>query len=165
MRSTVLSLLGALQLVSCGGSTPPVTVVGTASDIQALSGTWYGDYSSPITGRSGSILFELRAAGDSAFGRVVMTPHGATGALAPWRDARMPQSTAPTELTIRFVRITNERITGSLTPYADPSSGEPLFTVFEGQAAGDTISGTFTTRSGPGPDHPTGQWRVVRSRR
>ena len=91
MRSTVLSLLGALQLVSCGGSTPPVTVVGTASDIQALSGTWYGDYSSPITGRSGSILFELRAAGDSAFGRVVMTPHGATGALAPWRDARMPQ--------------------------------------------------------------------------
>ena len=163
-RAPILASLLTALLASCGGSRPPVTVVGPASDIRALAGAWFGDYSSPITGRTGSIVFELRAAGDSAFGHVVITPRGAPGPLAPWRDNRIPQSSAPTELTIRFVRISGGRVTGSLTPYADPSTGEPLFTAFEGRMAGDTISGTYTTRPGSGPDTPTGQWRVVLSR-
>lgn len=171
MQSTLKSrggLLGpvlAAVLASCGGTAPPVTVVGPARDLQALAGTWFGDYASPVTGRTGSILFELRANTDSAFGSVVMTPRGAPGPLAPWRDPRTPQSSAPpTQLTIRFVRVTGGHVTGSLTPYADPVSGEPLSTAFEGQMAGDTISGTFTTRPGGGADTPTGRWRVVRSR-
>jgi len=39
-----------------------------------LTGEWAGDYSSVESGRSGSISFTLRAAGDSAFGDVVMIP-------------------------------------------------------------------------------------------
>lgn len=156
-------MVAALQL-ACGGSNPPVTVVGPAADIRSLTGNWFGDYWSPYTGRSGTITFELAAAIDSAWGRVVMTPRGAAGPLEAWRGTRFPQAYVSTELTIRFIRVAGSQVTGSLTPYADPATGEPLFTVFEGQVAGDTIAGTYTTRPVSGSDGPTGRWRVVRDR-
>lgn len=164
MRSRVkwIPLLTVAAFAGCGGHNPPVTVVGAAADLRTLTGAWFGDYSSPLTGRTGSIVFELQSNPDSAFGRVVMTPHGAAGPIEPWRNPRGPLP-APTELTIRFVRVANGRVSGSLTPYADPATGEPLFTVFEGRVTGDTIEGTYTTR--PGSNEPTGRWQVVRDRR
>lgn len=164
MRSRVkwsTLVLGAVQLAACGGANRAVTVVGPAADVQALAGNWFGEYSSPLTGRTGTIVFELQAGGDSAWGRVVMTPRGAAGPVLPWQNPRgtMP---APAELTIHFVHVANDRVSGSLTPYADPVSGEPRYTVFEGSIAGDTVAGTYTTR--PSAGEPTGRWRVVRDR-
>lgn len=156
-------VLAALQVAGCGGRNPPVTVVGRAADLRALSGSWWGDYSSAITGRTGTIVFELQAGGDSAWGRVVMTPRGAVGPIMPWQNPRSPLP-APRELTIRFVRVHNDQVSGSLATYADPVSGEPLFTVFQGRLAGDTITGTYSTRPTAGPGDQTGQWRVVRGR-
>lgn len=152
-----------VQLAGCGGTNPPVTVVGPAADLRALSGSWLGDYSSVLTGRTGTIVFELQAGGDSAWGRVVMTPGGAAGPITPWQNPRGPLP-APTALTIRFVRVVNDQVSGSLTPYADPVSGEPLFTVFQGLVVGDTITGTYATRPTAGPGDQTGRWRVVRDR-
>lgn len=160
----ILALAAALQAGACGGANPPVTVVGAAPDLRTLSGTWVGEYASPLTGRNGSIVFELAAGGDSAWGRVIMTPRGAAGPLEAWRDPRAGLPGVPTDLTIRFVRVRGDQVTGALTPYPDPRSGDPLFTVFEGRATADTIAGTFTTRPVPGSDRPTGWWRAVRER-
>lgn len=165
MRSAVkgISFLVVWALTACGGNAPPVTVVGAAADLRALSGNWFGDYSSSLTGRTGTIVFQLQSGGDSAWGHVVMTPRGAAGPVVPWQNPRAT-APAPRELTIRFVRVGNGQVSGSLTPYGDPMTGEPLYTVFEGRVAGDTISGTYTTRPATGGGVPTGRWQVVRDR-
>ena len=165
-RSLVQTTLVAMTLTACGGNAPPVRVVGPATDVRAIAGTWVGDYSSAVTGRTGVISFTLRADGDSAFGDVLMTPNGARGPLRPWQDPRQPSPlAAPRELGIRFVRVAGDRVSGSLTPYADPETGARLFTSFEGQVVGDTISGTYTTRrTREAENSPTGRWRVVRER-
>ena len=62
-----------LLLAGCAGNPSPVPVVGTASDVRALSGEWAGEYRSPETGRTGSITFKLAAGRDTAFGDV-LTP-------------------------------------------------------------------------------------------
>lgn len=162
----LITALLSLSAASCLGSAPPVTIVGAVPDLRALSGTWFGEYSSVLTGRSGTISFELRATDDSAFGSVVMMPKGATGPLRPWQDPRMTKGQVPIELTISFVRITNGQITGALAPYADPASREPLHTTFEGKVTADTIVGTFTTRPGSSSSEgPTGTWSVQRTKR
>lgn len=165
MRSQVRwsAFIITATVCACGGSNPPVTVVGPAADIRALGGSWFGDYASSLTGRTGTIVFELQAGGDSAWGRVVMTARGAAGHMMPWQNPRGPILTS-TELTIRFVRVANDQVSGSLMPYADPVTGEPRYTVFEGRVVADTISGTFSTRPPASPGEPTGQWRVVRDR-
>lgn len=161
-RSLLVTTLVAGALTACGGNAPPVQMVGAAGDIRALAGSWVGDYSSAQTGRMGIVSFTLRADGDSAFGDVLMTPNGGRGPLRPWQDPRQPSPlAAPRELTIRFVRVTGDHVSGSLTPYADPQTGERLSTRFEGQVVGDTISGTYTTRRAA-ETRPTGRWRVVR---
>src|SRR5207249_10261723 len=78
-------LMLALTLSACGASRSPVPLVGAATDVSALTGQWSGDYSSSESGRSGSIEFTLRAAGDTAFGDVVMVPTMLGRPLAPWR--------------------------------------------------------------------------------
>src|SRR5881396_280037 len=86
-RSTmVLPLLLPLSVVACGGSHPPVPLVGTAAEVSSLIGEWSGDYSSAESGRAGSIKFTLRAAGDSAFGDVVMIPTAWGRPLMPYRE-------------------------------------------------------------------------------
>src|SRR5213596_221876 len=83
---TVPIVLLPLALSACGASRSPVPLVGGSTDISALTGEWAGEYSSAESGRSGSISFTLRAAGDSAFGDVVMIPRAWGRALVPWRS-------------------------------------------------------------------------------
>src|SRR6266581_117313 len=100
IRSRTLSpLLLALTLTACGASRSPVPLVGASSDIGALTGEWAGDYSSAESGRSGSIGFTLRAAGDSAFGDVVMIPSAWGRPLVPWRDQNMTAGNQPAQST------------------------------------------------------------------
>jgi len=140
--------------------------VGATSDVGALTGEWAGDYSSAESGRSGSISFTLRAAGDSAFGDVIMIPSAWGRPLVPWRQENATgggatQQAASTVLTIRFVRVEHGHVSGTLDPYADPLTGARLLTTFSGEVNGNTIAGTYTTRL-PSGDTQTGRWTVQR---
>jgi len=157
----------AALLTACSAAhQPPVLMAGTALDMAALAGQWEGSYSSAATGRSGSISFTLSAGTDSAVGDVIMIPRGWGRPLQAWDrpgSAGAP-GTQPRAavLTINFVRVAGGRVTGRLAPYADPESGAPLATTFEGQLAGDTIEGTYTTRGAGSGVPQTGQWKVTR---
>ena len=161
---TMPSVLLIVVIAACGASRSPVPIAGTASDLSALAGEWVGDYSSVESGRSGSISFTLRAATDSAFGDVVMIPAGQGRPLLPWRGENMTgagQMSPSTVLTIRFVRVEAGHVNGTLDPYADPQTGERLFTTFTGELKGNTIAGTYTTRL-PSGETQTGRWSVQR---
>jgi hypothetical protein len=67
-------------------------------------------------------------------------------------------------LTIRFVRVGPGRVSGTLDPYADPDCGCTLVTTFEGTVEGDTIEGTFESRSQEHAHENRGTWRVARQR-
>ena len=154
-----------LGLAACGVRNPPVAVAGPRSEVASLAGDWDGSYASPVTGRTGTIAFTLTTGGDSAFGAVTMIPNGLRQPLAPWRGQNSPGGPLPSAelLTIRFVRVAAGRVSGSLTPYADPETGAAAHTRFEGMLVGDTVAGTFTTRfESDRPTGPTGTWRVVR---
>ena len=166
IRSPLLPTLLVLALSACGASRAPVRLVGASSDVSALTGEWAGDYSSAQSGRSGSISFTLRAAGDSAFGDVVMIPSAWGRPLVPWRQENVAggganQSPASTVLTIRFVRVEHGHVSGTLDPYADPQTGARLLTTFSGELTGTTIAGSYTTRL-PSGDTQTGRWSVQR---
>ena len=162
---TLLPLpLLAFTLTGCGAAHSPVPLVGAATETSALAGEWGGEYSSGESGRSGSITFTLRSAGDSAFGDVVMIPSGLGRPVKPYNEGQIaePNSAPPsTVLTIRFVRVEQGRVSGTLDPYADPQTGERLFTTFVGDLKGNSIEGTYTTRLQSGVTQ-TGRWSVLR---
>ena len=163
-RSFTLLLLLPFTLTACGASHSPVPLVGTSSETNALTGEWAGEYSSGESGRSGSITFKLRSAGDSAFGDVVMIPSGLGRPVKPYNEGQIAQPNAAppsTVLTIRFVRVEQARVSGTLDPYADPQTGERLFTTFVGDLKGNSIEGTYTTRLQSGVTQ-TGRWSVLR---
>ena len=164
IRSPTLFTFLALALTACGASRSPVPLMGASTDVGALTGEWAGDYSSAESGRSGSISFTLRAAGDSAFGDVVMIPSAWGRPLVPWRGENVTganQQPASTVLTIRFVRVEHGHVSGTLDPYADPQTGARLLTTFSGELNGNQITGTYTTRLTSG-DTQTGRWTVQR---
>jgi hypothetical protein len=164
LRHAGLTVLLATA-AACAARQANVPVVGAAGDVSALAGQWAGDYSSNQSGRAGSITFTLRAAGDSAFGDVMMVPASTGRALMPWRGEGMgsgaQQRPQPEVLTINFVRVQGGEVSGTLAPYADPESGARLVTTFSGQMSGGTISGVYTTRL-PNGDTQTGRWTVQR---
>ena len=57
-------------MVACAPN--PVPVLGTRTDIAALTGEWVGTYTSGESGREGSIVFQLEAGADTAQGDVMM---------------------------------------------------------------------------------------------
>lgn len=155
----------ALVISACATRNPVVPVAGPMTDVASLAGEWDGAYGSPVTGRTGTIAFTLTSGGDSAFGAVTMIPNGLRQPLVPWQgpnSAGAPMRRAEF-LTIRFVRVAAGRVSGALTPYADPETGAAAHTRFEGRIQGDTVAGTFTTRfEGTRAAGPTGTWQVVR---
>lgn len=145
------------------GCTYQGTPVPVAGDTRLLAGEWEGTYSSPETGRTGSIVFHLKAGTDSAYGDVLMLPAQAEY----WRPPTLPESPQPFHkpgrvLTISFVQCEAGRVTGRLDPYEDPDTGERIYTTFEGRLKGKTFKGTFVTLY-PGSGHRVaGTWSVER---
>lgn len=161
--STLLPLF-LFTLTACGASRAPVPVVGTSGDMSVLTGEWVGEYSSEQSGRTGSITFTLRHAGDTAFGDVIMIPRGMARPVQPYSEGQIANPSSPassTVLTIRFVRVEQGQVSGTLDPYADPQTGEKLLTTFVGDLKGNTIEGTYTTRLQSGTTQ-TGRWSVLR---
>jgi len=166
MRSICgFALVAATAAAAACAPTPPSPVpVSAPAGTAALAGEWTGEYESPAVGRAGSIVFKLAAGRDTAEGDVLMVPRGARAPLQraqPEPGAVVRASLAPQVLTIRFVRVEGDRVTGVLDPYLDPECGCRVFTAFEGTLVGDRLRGTFVTRGEPaGP--VTGTWSVER---
>jgi hypothetical protein len=158
----------AVTAASCASSPSPVRLLADPVAMSALVGDWQGVYSSVQTGRSGSIVFNLRSTADTAYGDVVMTPKkGSRPVVATDRPAPGPVAPAINQvLTIRFVRVEGNRVAGILDPYDDPDCACRLHTTFIGLFDGQSrIEGTFESRGSM--DHPlsTGKWEVARVRR
>lgn len=149
-------------LSACGGSQTPVPVVGRDADISRLAGQWLGDYSSVETGRSGSIVFTLQAGSDTAAGDVVMTPRFAAAGPGGQTTPQPTVTQAGQAIDIKFVRVSGGQVSGALAPYTDPTCNCPLHTTFVGRLAGDTLSGTYSSRHENANDVQQGRWRVVR---
>ena len=128
--------------MGCALNPAPVPVEGPKEDVRALVGEWVGEYRSIETGRSGSIMFTLAAGSDTAFGDVVMVPKepGMIQHDAMPGAARQAQQV----LTIRFVRVVDGTVVGTIDPYPSPDCGCQLLTTFRGQLVGNRIEGTFT---------------------
>jgi hypothetical protein len=161
-----------LPLAACGpAAATPVPLAGNPVEMRALAGSWSGEYTGTESGRSGSIVFSLRADADTAFGDVVMVPRQ-TNVTTP-RDqptsaaavGGSPQaSNQPQTLSISFVRVAEGGVSGRLAPYRDPDLGVMVETLFVGRlVASDRLEGSFTT-SGPSGMVHHGRWRVTRDR-
>ena len=96
---------------------------------------------------------------------------------ASWADvpATVPETVAlarraradrppPEVLTITFVRVRGDEVSGELAPYRDPLCGCALFTRFFGQLKGDVIEGTYLTRHGDQRQDQKGRWSAKRAR-
>ena len=65
-------------------------------------------------------------------------------------------------LKIRFIRLGEGRVSGTLDPYIDPECSCTVNTTFEGTiTTANTIEGTFITR-GAGIQASSGTWKVKR---
>lgn len=160
---------GATAALACASKPTPISVAGDSGDRASLAGKWVGEYSSPSTGRSGSIVFNLSPSGDAANGDVVMIPRGYGRALQPYNVGNPAsgagvQNTTPSQvLTIKLVRVSGDTVSGVLDAYRDPECDCPVQTTFVGRLNGDTIDGTFSTTGRPAAGPQTGTWRVKRS--
>ena len=167
LRIAGVIALGAVLQGCSAAIQSPVRVLAEPRDVNALVGSWSGEYNSAQSGRSGSIVFRLRSATDTAYGDVVMVPRASVA--NPGTD--VPGSAGPAAvsqgqvLSIRFVRLEGSHVVGRMDPYTDPVCGCRLTTVFTGNFTGDDkIEGTFQT-TGSELHHPlvTGKWKVTRS--
>jgi hypothetical protein len=164
-----LAVLACVSL-ACASKPTPVTVTGAAEDRASLAGKWTGEYNSPVTGRSGSIVFNLSFTGHAANGDVVMIPRGYGRALVPYgattTAGMQTQNVGGSQvLTIKLVRVSGDTVSGVLDAYRDPQCDCPVVTTFTGTVNGNTIDGTFTTRGSPSAAPQTGTWRVKRATR
>lgn len=161
-RSNAVGMATLLLASACLWHGTPVPVAG---DLSRLGGEWDGSYSSVETGRSGSIVFQLIAGTDSAYGDVLMAPMAGRG-MSPPQDPRRPAAAvpAPHALRIAFVRSNGELVAGTLEPYPDPVTGELLHTRFEGRLRGDVIKGSYSTLATTSGRLVTGEWSVKRKK-
>jgi hypothetical protein len=162
----IVALLGGVAL-ACATKPTPVTVAGEAGDRVSLAGKWTGEYSSSVTGRSGSIVFNLSPSGDAASGDVVMVPRGLDRPLTPYNSGNATVAgvqSPPTSqvLTIKLVRVSGDTVSGVMDAYRDPQCDCAVVTTFTGRMSGDTIDGTFTTRGNQSVAQQSGTWRVTR---
>ncbi len=134
----------------------------TGADVSALAGKWTGTYASEATGRTGSIVFELKSGDKVARGDVLMVPAGAKDAPTSGPEA---VRTMPQVLSISFVSATGGILRGTMEPYRDPSCDCEVQTTFVGRPSGDTIEGTYTTTPTGQGAITTGRWKITREKK
>ncbi len=165
MRWT-LSLALASLVAGCATNPAPVPISADPEGQALLLGDWSGTYFTTDGGRVGSIVFQFHqhdSTGFECLGDVVMVPRTMGQPVLPADEGGVAQpEEAVRVLAIEHIRVTGHQISGVMTPYQDPETGEGLSTTFEGRIDGDTIKGTLLTihaRSGVRDD---GTWDVTR---
>ena len=157
MRAFVLM---AVPLLAGCAATQSAPIPVRADDMLPPAGEWRGSYELPQLNRSGSILFTLVQGEDHAHGDVLMVPAGGNAPLRPAPRARDDERPALQTLTIRFVRVRGDTVTGTLSPYLDPECQCTATASFRGVIHGDLIRGVFETRRPSGT--ASGTWSVQR---
>ncbi len=146
---TFTAFLALAGLVGCASSGKAVYVKGPTGDVVRLAGEWEGSYEGKQSHRVGTIVFDLGAGRHSADGQVYMyTSSDKTG--------------TPTTLRIRFVSVSENRVSGKIAPYTDPRCSCLVQTEFNGKLDGDVIDGTYETHMGGSAPVQTGHWSVYR---
>jgi hypothetical protein len=166
------ALLAAGATAACSSSpspAPSVPVEAAKSDLSTLVGKWAGDYSSKDTGRTGSIVFEMKSSGATAHGDVLMWPKGSQKPMTRSRSGDLTAeqlATMPQVLSINFVNAQEGRISGTMDAYTDPDCQCDVRTTFVGTIQGDVIQGTFTIDlwDKPGQTAGSGVWKVTRQK-
>ena len=155
----------ALSVLAAGCASAPIAVpvVGSNRAIGSLAGEWSGDYHGRESGRNGSISFRLQAGDTVAFGDVLMIPRdrerSGTVGERPVVAARMPAL-----LTISFVRVADDAVSGMIEPYVDPDCDCMVITEFLGsRTSANELRGTFITRVVGGVGISSGRWSVKRT--
>jgi hypothetical protein len=147
-----------LGMAACA-SIQPIPVSGRPADRIALTGEWSGEYFSVESGRAGAIAFRLVEGDSTAQGVVTMIPRAQINTAAE----RGAVVTIPIGLTITFVRIDRERVSGLLDPYVDPDAQCDVTTQFIGRFIdANTIRGTYVTRNEARRMLQRGEWSVKR---
>jgi len=156
----------ALALAGCSSAPAPIPLAGSPADIRGMAGEWGGEYQGETSGRSGSIIFQLEAGTDTAFGDVVMISHQRRPARLPEADpsAGLPIARTPEVLSIAFVRASGDSLEGRLKPYRDPDCACLLDTRFRGAIHGDVIEGTYTSQPMDGGRVQNGTWKVKKKK-
>jgi hypothetical protein len=164
MGSVLPPALCCLVLACHSAPSQPVPVVGSPGDVAALAGEWDGSYEADDGSRSGSIDFHLRVGSDTATGDVLMVPSDWGRAVEAYdRPAGVvAEGTPPTTLTIRFVRVQGDTVSGRLDPYRDPTCGCRLLTTFRGQLKGNTLRGRYESYHQESGRTVTGKWKAER---
>ncbi len=161
-RLAALVLGSAAFAWACSTSNPAPPVPVEGGDLSSLAGRWTGEYSSTETGRTGSIVFELKSGEKVARGDVLMKPKEQAGDQSSAADALR---TMPQVLNISFVSATGGVLRGTMDPYRDPACDCEVQTTFVGRRSGDSIEGTFTTTpEGPG-NITTGRWKISKEKK
>jgi hypothetical protein len=157
------ALLLPIALLGCRASSAnPVPMAGERANLDRLAGSWSGSYDNPDAGRGGSIVFTLTAGESRATGDVVMVPRGMTQALRPAAVAMASGQDARAEvLTIDFVRMSGDSVSGTMAAYHDPECSCSATAMFRGRLDGNTIRGTFTSTQTQGRTS-RGTWEVRR---
>jgi hypothetical protein len=164
-RAAVPVVLAVLLSACASAPPPPVSVDANQKDLNALAGSWWGDYFSGSTGRTGSIRFTLNAEEGAVYGTVLMFPQGRSSSMEPANRSGSASADTPRggqPLSIRFIVIEDGVVSGTLEPYKDPDCGCLLSTTFTGRIHGDVIQGTFVSHGGPGRLTQDGRWKVTR---
>lgn len=155
----------AVAALACAGNPAPVPVEASPAGHKLLEGTWVGTYESERADRYGSIVFTLDATADTAHGDVLMVPNDQFNGRRDDPDgiaATAPKP--PTVLSIRFVRVRGNEVTGTLDPYLSPDCGCVVVSIFTGFIDKDRISGTYVTE-GQFARVAEGSWKVERKAR
>jgi hypothetical protein len=165
-RWTVLVGLGAfLACTWKSAQGAPVRVEGESHDIRRLAGTWGGEFRNPAVGRVGTIFFDLRSAGDTAYGNVRFDR---VVPVSGCNDMARPQVTTsvvvPVILRFGALATAEGSLGGWLVPYRDPELLCWMDTWFEGRLMRDTLRGSFFSRRADGDTVRIGSWWAARVR-
>ena len=168
MRRLPLLTVGLVALAAACAAPPPpapVSVQGSPADLATLAGEWSGDYFSADTGRSGSIRLDLRAEEGMAHGDVMMFARQGEPMTPAHEHSAEAGRVSTQALSIRFVAVEGDLISGTIEPYRDPGCAQCVVsTTFTGRLRGDVIEGSYVTHGGPGHRTQQGRWRVERKK-
>lgn len=146
-----IALLGLTLMAGCGSSMQSIEMKGNDNDLMRLAGDWEGEYEvANETKRTGKIVFHLDSGRHVAEGKVLMYPAGV--------------DSEPEPLKVKFVRVENGELSGTLDPYLEPQCKCQAKTTFTGSQLGEVISGTFTIELPTLKATRSGTWRVTRKK-
>lgn len=165
VRPLRLAALLALA-AACRYQPSVVPTSGAPDDLRRLAGRWSGTYRGESAQGEGSIVFQVTAKGDSAFGDVLMTQEGQREPLVALDDRAVHQQHVQDVrlLNIAFVRVDGRTVRGVIEPYERPDCRCRAETIFAGRVVADTIRGKYVTSVADGRQLQ-GEWSVVRERR